>query len=280
MKEVDERRQGNRPGFRFVPLLAIVAIGVFGIATEAAGATCYSSSPNSASHPDSATDGEGLAPQILRLDVALDSSCGITVTPVIDAPLPEGLADGETVGIFIDIDENAATGDPRSNGADRFIIVGGRAGPDYAPTLVSWNGVEFDTASRLPLPAMGLAGFRSDLNRLGVPSPVSIGIRAVSVLRINTPVGEIIARDAAPDFSQPPFKFPVTFSTARSCVVPQVRGMTVKRAKKKLKQAGCRYRVRGKGRVVSTSPRARTRTTKIVIVRARPKRKARAWVRT
>jgi streptogramin lyase len=60
----------------------------------------------------------------------------------------------------------------------------------------------------------------------------------------------------------------------KRCKVPKVRGLTVKQAKKKLKRAKCKYRFRGKGRVVSTSPKAGKRTTKTVKVKARPKKKA------
>jgi hypothetical protein len=56
------------------------------------------------------------------------------------------------------------------------------------------------------------------------------------------------------------------------CVVPRVKGLSLKRAKRKLARAGCRYRVRGKGRVRSTSPRAGTRTSHTVLVKARRKR--------
>jgi DNA-binding transcriptional regulator YhcF (GntR family) len=58
--------------------------------------------------------------------------------------------------------------------------------------------------------------------------------------------------------------------------VPKLRRLTVKKAKRKLKRAGCRYRIRGKGRVVSTRPKAGRRTTKRVIVKLKRKsRKAR-----
>jgi beta-lactam-binding protein with PASTA domain len=59
----------------------------------------------------------------------------------------------------------------------------------------------------------------------------------------------------------------------RRCVVPKLRGLSVRRAKRKLKRAGCRYRVRGEGRVVSTSPRRGARTRKTVLVRAARKRR-------
>jgi streptogramin lyase len=52
------------------------------------------------------------------------------------------------------------------------------------------------------------------------------------------------------------------------CKVPKVKGLTVKKAVKKLKKARCKYKVRGKGRVVSTKPKAGKRTSKTVKVKA------------
>ena len=52
------------------------------------------------------------------------------------------------------------------------------------------------------------------------------------------------------------------------CKVPKVRGLTIKKAVKKLKKARCKYKVKGKGRVVSTSPKAGKRTSKTVKVKA------------
>jgi hypothetical protein len=55
----------------------------------------------------------------------------------------------------------------------------------------------------------------------------------------------------------------------KSCRVPKVRGLSLKKAKKKIRKAGCRYKIRGKGRVVSTSPSAGKRTTKAVLIKAK-----------
>jgi virginiamycin B lyase len=62
-------------------------------------------------------------------------------------------------------------------------------------------------------------------------------------------------------------------SRRRSCRVPKLRRLTVKKARRKLRRAKCRYRVRGKGRVVSTRPRAGKRTSKRVLVKAKRKRR-------
>jgi beta-lactam-binding protein with PASTA domain len=66
---------------------------------------------------------------------------------------------------------------------------------------------------------------------------------------------------------------PKTVSAKASCRVPRVRGLKVKQARKKLRRAGCRYRVRGRGRIVSTRPRAGAKTRATVQVRARAKRR-------
>jgi virginiamycin B lyase len=60
--------------------------------------------------------------------------------------------------------------------------------------------------------------------------------------------------------------------TKKTCRVPRVRGMTVRKAKLKLRRANCRYTVRGRGRVAWTRPKAGRHTTKTVRVRAKPRR--------
>jgi streptogramin lyase len=71
----------------------------------------------------------------------------------------------------------------------------------------------------------------------------------------------------------PPPRTKIVSPKRKRCKVPKVRGLTVKKAKKKLKRARCKYRFRGKGRVVSTKPKAGKRTSKTVRVKARPKKK-------
>ena len=76
---------------------------------------------------------------------------------------------------------------------------------------------------------------------------------------------------------EPP-RLAITLSTTSSkpgakakkrCRVPRLRGLTIRKARRKLKRAGCRYRVRGRGRVVSSRPKAGRRTRATVQVRAR-----------
>jgi virginiamycin B lyase len=90
-------------------------------------------------------------------------------------------------------------------------------------------------------------------------------------------LGDRIGRiETAPPFVPPPPPpvAPVT-PKKKPCTVPRVRGLSVRKATKKLKRAKCRYRVRGRGRVVSTSPKAGKRTTRTVQVKAKPPKRRR-----
>jgi streptogramin lyase len=58
-----------------------------------------------------------------------------------------------------------------------------------------------------------------------------------------------------------------------TCRVPRVRGLSVRRARKKLRRAGCRFRVKGRGKVVSSRPRAGARTRAVVKVKAKRARR-------
>jgi virginiamycin B lyase len=92
-------------------------------------------------------------------------------------------------------------------------------------------------------------------------------------------VGNNIGRIAtAPPFvppPPPPGPPPVT-STKKNCKVPKLRNLTVKKARKKLKKAGCKYKIRGKGRVRSTVPKAGRTTTKRVVVKFKRKKAKRS----
>ena len=61
-------------------------------------------------------------------------------------------------------------------------------------------------------------------------------------------------------------------ATAKKCKVPKLRGLTVKKARSKLKRAKCKYKIRGKGRVRSTEPKAGRTTTKRVTVKCKRKK--------
>jgi virginiamycin B lyase len=80
---------------------------------------------------------------------------------------------------------------------------------------------------------------------------------------------------APPVAATAPPTFTPLLPKVKRCTVPRLKGMPVKKAKKRLRRAKCKFRVRGKGRVVSTSPKAGKRTAKVVRVKARPKPKRR-----
>jgi virginiamycin B lyase len=87
-------------------------------------------------------------------------------------------------------------------------------------------------------------------------------------------LGDKIGRiETAPPAPPPPPPAPLAAAPAPkplACKVPKLKGLSVRKARKKLKRAGCKYRVRGRGFVVSTRPKAGKRTTKRVLVRAKP----------
>ena len=83
-------------------------------------------------------------------------------------------------------------------------------------------------------------------------------------------IGRIDAGSSNSGYVPPPFVPPLQIATTkkstpakRACRVPRVRGLRIGQARKKLRRAKCRFRIRGKGRVFSSRPRAgvRTRTT-------------------
>ena len=74
----------------------------------------------------------------------------------------------------------------------------------------------------------------------------------------------------------PPPPPPPAGSTAKKCKVPKLRGLTVKKARTKLRKAKCKFKIRGKGRVSSTVPKAGRTTTKRVTVKCKRKKAKRS----
>jgi virginiamycin B lyase len=92
--------------------------------------------------------------------------------------------------------------------------------------------------------------------------------------------GNKIARIApAPPFvpPPPPPAAPPATSTKKTkkCKVPKLKRLTVKKARKKLKRAGCKYKIRGKGRFVSSKPKAGRTTSGTVTVKFKARKKRR-----
>lgn len=290
---------------RIAAAAAILAVGALAVPVGAE-AACYSSTSSSTSFADAAGDGEaGLAPEILGVAAATGSSCGVGIEAVISgASEPGTLIDGESVGTYIDTDGNPATGSSTWDGADRVVIVIGRSGSDLGPSLGAWNGSSFSFENSPVLAPSGAAGFISDFDQLGVPGPTTLGIETISLYE----GAADNYSDFAPEVDQPPFGFPVQFSTApppppsadtppaqrpisaprdtrpspRRCRVPRVRGLTRRAAVGRLRRARCRYRIvssrRGRrpGRVVSTSPAAGRLTSRRVVVRVTRRHRARS----
>ena len=90
-------------------------------------------------------------------------------------------------------------------------------------------------------------------------------------------IGRIDAGPSTSAFVPPPFVPPLQITTSKksqpakksACRVPKVRGLRIGQARKKLRRAKCRFRIRGKGRVVSIRPRAGVRTRATVQLKAK-----------
>lgn len=203
-KRLLAKRQARVSRYRLALVVSAAAVLGLGLTAATAQATCFSSVPSSASLPDEPTDAPGNL-EIVSVDFATDSSCGITMNPVLAAQSSPGdLLSGEFVGTFINTDGNLATGSPAFFGAEKVVTVMGLTGPDPAPTLVTWTGSDFDLASATSLPPLGAAGFVTNLNQLGVPAPTTL--KVVVWAQDGSDI------DFAPDTPWP-YSFPVDFST-------------------------------------------------------------------
>lgn len=275
-------------------LVALLAVGVTlsgGVAT--ASGSCASSTGGNASITDPTGDTTGA--DILRVDVALDGVCGIKLEPVLDSSRDAGLTADDEVVTYINTDGNPATGDTSAGGVDRAVVA--RVG--VSPTLFSCTTTPCELNEVAALSAVGAAGFTTDLNQLGVASPTTLGITVSALYRPSDTA--LWDRDDAPD-NLPPYDFPVSFASVvepppppgpftpsvsfpaiarpkclrrdclTTCIVPRIKGKRVSRAKKALQRAGCKYRILGRGRVVSVRPKAGTKTSRRVQVRAKRKR--------
>src|SRR3712207_1340492 len=118
------------------PVRAVVVAAFALIAAampSAASAACHTSTPATAVHADSTSDGEaGLAPEIGTVRGTLNASCSYGVDP--------GLVDGvmiagEAVFIYVDTDGSDSTGSAPFDGADKAIGTLGQTGEDGPPTV-------------------------------------------------------------------------------------------------------------------------------------------------
>jgi PASTA domain-containing protein len=286
---------GHGRRLALLALMSAVALLAMGMSAGAAQATCYSSTPNADSVSDADNDGMG-APELLSLDVSLNASCGLTVNPVLNGlSTPTDLEQGDFVEIFIDTDGKPATGDA---GADKLVQISGGPGSYYfGPALSTWTGTDYDYADLLT--PFGAAGFSASLDKLGVAaSPTTLAIDVVTTYDQGTPLDfNDDVHDFVPELIVDPLFLNATFSTtppvvqpgvpvlpavtppaavqkkASGCTVPNVKRKSVKKAKAALRKAGCKYRIKGKGRVYKQSPKAGTKTDQTVQCKAKKKKK-------
>jgi len=272
------------PRARNVLLSGLVAAIVLLATTGAAHATCYSSTPNNETFSDALGD-SGNAPDIGNTVVELNATCGISVNPAVT-----GLnSSDKAVFTYIDTDGDAATGDPNF-GAEVIVGVFGDSTAPSPPVLARWNGSTFDFSKGELLSPLGTAGFVSDLNQLAVPDSTTIALIVAS--SYEPPAPATPEADFAPeadafyfetDFStspaQPPPPAPSAAVLKAGCEVPHVKSRSVAKAKRALMKAGCKYKITGKGKVVSISPKAGTLTTGTVQVKAKAKNKRKRHIR-
>jgi hypothetical protein len=273
---------------RSVPLVVMLMLAVL-LPAGTAHAACFSSTPSTNTFADSPADGdEGLAPEIVAVTAATGAECQVAVGPVLAGYLAPGdLLDGDAVGIYLDTDGNAATGSPLWGGADRVALIIGEIGPDLGPGLGIWNGADFDFVGAPPVAPLGAAGVFATVDQLGIAAPSTVGMQTIATW---DGLFDTYA-DFAPEVFAPSFRFPVAFSTTappppppppmveppveqpRGCVVPRVNQMRAAKARRRLRRAGCRYRIvrvrsrRPAGQVISSWPRAGWRTSGTVRIR-------------
>ena len=139
-------------------------------------------------------------------------------------------------------------------------------------TVSSWQGWEMNVDAPDQAGALGLPWQFGSWSDGGASSHTIVTpATAASYTARFVPAPAPPPRLSPPPPPPPRVQALVEKRVARShfCRVPRLRGLRVSRARSKLRRARCRYRTRGKGRVVSTRPRRGTRTSKIVLVTAR-----------
>lgn len=293
---------------RLILLASCCVLAVAVLIPTSAAAACVNSQPASASMADNPYDSEaGLAPEVTALTVAINSSCGINFSfNIIGQP---GLLSGDFVGWMLDTDNNRATGAALgSYGAD-YAVGMGSAG---IASVLRWTGTTWSTvalAARtseygvsttldtigasfgVPIHVIGSASWESsvtgDTFYDWVPEPGLPWFRIVPAANTSSPtppaqpIQPAPTAPAAPTTPQP---------KAKRCKVPNVRGLSLAKAKKKIRKANCRVgsvhtrktKKRYAGKAYKTSPAkgtnraAGTRVAIYVGKRAKKKKARRA----
>ena len=251
-----------------ISLLAVVVVAAVLFAPAAsANAACTSSAPSAAAYADPVDGDLGLAPEITTVEGSVDASCHIVVDPGIAAPL----ADGDGVFVYIDSDGNPATGAPALGGADVAIVTIGLPTSVSPPLRGVWNGDTFVFDETTPVgTAVGNGGFSASVDALPVASGTTTSLMLGS-LRVTD---DDVLFDFAPDGGA--ITLPVTWSAAAAptrrtdlytaqapgaaaCTVPRTKGMTVGRARARVRVHGCRV-----GTVVQRAYSASVRRGRVV----------------
>jgi virginiamycin B lyase len=167
--------------------------------------------------------------------------------------------------------------DPTTGAVTNFVPVG--AGPSAITT--GPDGALWFTETGANKIGRLTAGINPTLtNEFAIPTPGSqpgeIAVGPDNALWFTEFASNKIGRIAtAPPFvpaAPPPPALPAT-ATKKKCKVPKLKRLTVKKARKKLKRAGCKYKIRGKGRFVSSKPKAGRTTTGTVTVKFKKARR-------
>jgi hypothetical protein len=264
--------------------LVVCMAALFGSAS-AAEATCFSSTPATATYADDPADSGGYAPEISTVTVSLDALCNYTVNPGIAS-----LGEDDAVYIYIDSDGNPATGD--DDGADEAVITEGSDRGKPAPVLVSWSGWRwYETTSFGPSTSPG--GFTASVDRLQIAPGALTHVRVVTyaydadfapdedaaalslpaAFSTTPPPPTVLLPPPAPAVTPAAAKVPTVVSADSTCTVPNVKGKTRHAAEKLLLGRHCAValsvvsrssaRVR-KGLVIDSLPGKGTTTSKRV----------------
>jgi hypothetical protein len=270
--------------------VAVTTVALLALAWSPASASaeCLSSTFESRLFSDGAiSDAQPGAPEIRFVDATIDWDCQLTIDPTLAA----ALGPNQYLSILLGFDPS--TGNPDTETYDLEILVE----PGFAPALLDDIG-----GIAAELSAFGEAGFTAHLDELGVPPGVNLGVALIGLYDPSPADGDE-ALDFAPNIDQLMYRLPIDYETpappppppppplpaaapaatpaapaakqVTGCLVPRLKGLSVRKAKAALKKAGCKYKLKGKGRVRSFSPKAGTRTNATVQVKCKPKKRKR-----
>ncbi len=192
-----------------------------------------------------ADEGTGYAPDVVSLNVAVDSNCTASISAGISNQ--SSMESGDFFGWFVNTDGNPATGAPSGfTGADLAI-----ARVPGAAQLLPWSASSAAFVDGPPIATAGLFGAAFNLDGYVPYGPRTITIAGGSSWT-NPSTGSRVY-DWAPEPGLAPFGIPLNLSQPAPpappatptpqnepiCTVPRSKGMAVEKAKAKLRMAGC-----------------------------------------